>query len=196
MLHFPSGEGEYQDVLNALVGEGLPEDADWLIDHAGPDSQAMIEVDSLHCRNFFAAGRLVIRKEATVSGILRAGGSIEAHGDIVRVGLNIEAGGDIKSGWSVHSGRFIQAGGDIESGSHIQAGYYIQAGGDIKAGGSVQAGWSIKAGGYIKQGKGYGIFAGLDIEIADWPIQGRVIAKAKPDNLMSGHWAGGSEGEA
>lgn len=33
-----------------------------------------------------------------------------------------------------------------------------------------------------------GIFAGLRLRIADWSLYARVIAKAKPNNLVSGAW--------
>ena len=56
------------------------------------------------------------------------------------------------------------------------------------AGCGIEAGWGIKAGGRIEAGKGYGIFSGLAVKIADWPQFAVVTAKTKPDNLISGHW--------
>ena len=199
MRHFRSGEGEYQDVLNALVEEDLPGYAEWLIGNAGPDDQAVIKVDRLDCEKFFVAGRLVIMKWATVE-ILCVGGNIQAGEDIQARNIKvvtggIKAGGDIWTRWGIEAGKDIEAGGDIEAvRGIIQAGGDIKARGNVKAGVSVKAGMGIKAGGGIKQGKGFGVFAGLDMEIDDWPSQARVIAKVKPDNLFSGHWAG-SEGE-
>ena len=52
----------------------------------------------------------------------------------------------------------------------------------------ITAGWGIKAGMGIKAGWGYGIFAGLCLRLEYWPIYARVIAKNKPDNLISGSW--------
>ena len=117
LRRFPDGEADYQDVLNALVEDGQLSYAHWLINHAGPDCDAVLEVDGIaDCKNFFAAGRLVIKTRATVTGWLRAGLGIEA-------------------------------------------------------------------------GDGFGVFAGLGLQLADWPIKARVIANVKPDNLVSGSWA-------
>ena len=85
---FPAGKAEYQDVLNALVHDNRYVDAEWLLDHAGPDPNAAIEVESIKQRDFLASGKLVIKDSAIVFGRLRAGSSIEAGG-------HIEAGGGI-----------------------------------------------------------------------------------------------------
>jgi hypothetical protein len=97
LRRFPDGEAEYQDVLNALAEDDRPNDADWLMNHAGPDTQAVIEIEAIaDCKHFFAAGRLVIKTSATVERRLRAGGGIEAGGGI-KAGGGIEAGGGIKA---------------------------------------------------------------------------------------------------
>ena len=85
--HFPSGEAEYQTILNALAEDDQPSYANWLMDHAGPDN-TVLEVDSIiDCKNLFFAGRIVIKGNATITKYLRAGTSIEA-------GLGIKAGDD------------------------------------------------------------------------------------------------------
>ncbi len=124
---YADGEAEYQDVLNAMAKDDRPLDADWLMNHAGPDDQSVIEIDSIaDCDHFFAAGHLVIKNSVTVAGMLRAGGG-------------------------------------------------------------------IKAGEGIEAGRGFGIFAGLCIQIANWTIYAKVIAKFKPNNLISGSWEPTSE---
>ena len=170
LSRFPDGEAEYQDVLNALAKDDRPTDAHWLMDHAGPDREAVLEVKVItDCKHFFAAGHLVIKTSATVAGRLRAGEGIEA-------GRGIEAGGSIK------------AGGRIKASGSINAGWGIKASGSIETDGSIKAGEGIKAGEDIKAGDGFGIFAGLHTRLADWSIYARVIAKTKPHNLVSGSW--------
>ena len=66
----------------------------------------------------------------------------------------------------------------------------IKAGEGIKAGGGIEAGRGIKAGGGIEAGGGFGVFAGLQVRIPDWAKYAKVSAKAKPENLISGHWSG------
>ena len=146
LRRFPDGEAEYQDVLNALAEDDLPSDADWLMNNAGPDREAVLEVEVIaNCKHLFAAGRLVIKNGAAVTGRLRAG-------------WGIEAGEGIKAGWG------------------IEAGEGINAGEGIKAGLGIKAGW------------GYGIFAGLCLRLSDWTLYAKVIAKDKPENLVSGSW--------
>ena len=74
LRRFPDGEAEYQDVLNALAEDDRPDYADWLMNHAGPDREAVLEVEVIaDCKHLFAAGRLVIKNGAAVTGRLRAG---------------------------------------------------------------------------------------------------------------------------
>ena len=122
LRRFPDGEAEYQDVLNALAEDDLPSDADWLMNNAGPDREAVLEVEVIaDCKHLFAAGRLVIKNGAAVTGRLRAG-------------------------------------------------------------------WGIEAGEGIKAGDGFNIFAGLRLRLSDWTLYAKVIAKDKPENLVSGSW--------
>ena len=116
LRRFPEGEAEYQDVLNALAEDDLPSDAYWLMNNAGPDREAVLEVEVIaDCKHVFAAGRLVIKNGAAVTGRLRAGLGIEA-------------------------------------------------------------------------GEGFNIFAGLRLRLSDWTLYAKVIAKDKPENLVSGSW--------
>ena len=171
LRRFPDGEAEYQDVLNALAEDDRPADAAWLMNHAGPDRESVLEVEVIaDCKHFFASGRLVIKTSATVAGQLTAGDGIEA-------GEGINAGEGIKAG------TYIEAGTCINAGDGIKAGWGIKAGEGIKAGLGIEAGEGIEAGG------GFGVFAGLRLQLADWPINARVIANVKPDNLVSGSWA-------
>ena len=82
----------------------------------------------------------------------------------------------------------IFAGGDLCADTHLEAGWGIRAGGDIEAGGAIRAGEGVEAGGTIVAGPGYGVYAGLAVRMADWPVSARVHALARPDGLVSGHW--------
>ena len=122
--HFPSGEAEYQTILNALAEDDQPSYANWLMDHAGPDN-TVLEVDSIiDCKNLFFAGRIVIKGNATITKYLRAGTSIEA-------GLGIKAGLGIEAGLGIKAGEGIEAGLGIEAGEGIEAGLGIKAGDDF-----------------------------------------------------------------
>lgn len=116
LRRFPDGEAEYQDVLNALAEDDRPADADWLMNLAGPDREAVLEVDVIaDCKHFFAAGRLVIKTSATVCRRLRAGCGIEA-GRGIKAGCGIEAGDGIKASEGIKAGCGIKAGDGIEAG--------------------------------------------------------------------------------
>ena len=155
--HFPEGHAEYQTILNTLADEDFPDYANWLMDRAGCDEHAVIEIDAITNRkHFFAAGSIVIKASAVVTWTLRAGGRIKA-------GFGIEAGRGIKAGDGIKTGRGIKAGDGIE------------------------------AGGIIEAGNGFGVFAGLRSRLTDWPVSARVIAKTKPNNLVSGSWVEWSE---
>jgi hypothetical protein len=162
--HFPTGEAEYQVILDALAADDQPQYAHWLMDHAGADRNAVLEVDAIvNCKNLFFAGRIVIKGSATIARWLRAG-------------TGIEAGEGIKAGWGIKAGEGIKAGWGIEAGEGIKAGWGIEAGEGIKAG------WGIEA------GSDYGIFAGLRVRMSQWAMYAKVTAKSKPDNLVSGSW--------
>jgi len=73
---------------------------------------------------------------------------------------------------------------------HLEAGWGIKAGGVIAAAGAIRAGESLAAGEAIRAGAGYGVFAGLDVQMVAWEASARVSAPQRPEGLMSGWWAG------
>jgi hypothetical protein len=73
---------------------------------------------------------------------------------------------------------------------HLEAGWGIKAGGAIQARGAIRSGESLSAFGTIRAGAGYGVFAGLNVQVEDWDTSARVCASEKPEGLMSGWWAG------
>jgi hypothetical protein len=66
------------------------------------------------------------------------------------------------------------------------------AGGDIRADGSIRAGEGVKADGVIQAGDGHGVYAGLSVRLDAWSVCARVVARSRPAQLVSGHWAGPS----
>ena len=64
------------------------------------------------------------------------------------------------------------------------------AGEDIRAEGAIRAGEGVQAAGCIEAGAGHGIYAGLSVRLDAWPACARVVAQARPQQLVSGHWDG------
>jgi hypothetical protein len=82
----------------------------------------------------------------------------------------------------------LAAQGDIVCGNHIQAGWGIKARGDIRAACSIRAGETLQAEGEIAAGPGYGVFAGMNVQMDAWPDCAWVRALRKPQALISGWW--------
>ncbi|QMV33228.1 hypothetical protein 23F_00068 [Ralstonia phage Gerry] len=218
LRRFPEGEAEYQDVLNALAKDDRPDDAHWLMNLAGADKTAVLELEFVaDCKYLFVAGSLIVKGAISVSKWLRAGCGIEAGegieagwgikagegieagcgieagwgikaGEGIKAGCGIEAGCGIKAGEGIEAGCGIKAGWGIEAGCGIKAGCGIEAGEGIKAGCGIEAGWGIKAGEGIEAGEEFGVFAGLRVRLPTWSLYARVIAKTKPKNLIGGAW--------
>lgn len=184
LRRFPSGNAEYQDVLDALGTSNRHSDASWIMDYIGPDPQAVMTVESIFSEHCFAAGRLIVRNGIFVRGQLRVGWSVEAGQDIVAGGHiranSIEADGDIKAGGTIASGSWVRSGG------MISADREIRAIGDIRADGSIKAGWSIKTQGMVLAGDGFGVFAGVSVSVDNWATHGQVVSINKPARLFSG----------
>jgi len=59
LRHYPDGEADYQAVLDALATANRPSDAHWLMDHAGRDETAVLEVDAIaDTKHLFFAGQI------------------------------------------------------------------------------------------------------------------------------------------
>ena len=86
----------------------------------------------------------------------------------------------------------VWTGDDITCGMHLEAGWGIKSAGAIEAQGAVKAGESLCAHGEICAGTGYGVYAGLSVQVDTWAASAQVMAATKPEGLMSGCWAGPS----
>ena len=94
--HFPSGEAEYQDVLDKLAELNDVSNADWLIQTIGK-TDAVLEINgNVERTNLFFAGSIKATGYISVDLYLIAGGGIEAGCDI-KAGCGIKAGDGIKS---------------------------------------------------------------------------------------------------
>ena len=118
-------------------------------------------------------------REINVQGMLRCGKGLRATGAITVQGL-LEVGNGIAS----HD--------HIECGNHIQAGWGIKSLGDIRAACSIRTGETLQADGVIAAGPGYGVFAGMNVQMDAWPDCAWVRALKKPEGLISGFWEGQS----
>lgn len=84
----------------------------------------------------------------------------------------------------------ISAGAQINCAMHLEAGWGIRDGESIHARGAIRSGESLSAFETIRAGAGYGVFAGLNVQMEAWESSARVCASGRPEGLMSGWWAG------
>lgn len=136
---------------------------------------------------------------------LRSGWGVECAGDLTlagegQIGQELLVRGDIHCAKSLRSGAAltgqgdiharhgIDAGGDVHCGRHLQADWGIRARGAITAGGAIKAGETLQAETEICAGPGYGVYAGLSVQMGAWEDCATVRAARKPEGLVSGHW--------
>lgn len=122
-----------------------------------------------------------------LKGGAHIGQEVEVQGEL-RCAKGLRAGGGIRVQGLLDTGHGIAAHGPIECGSHIQAGWGIKALGDIRAACSIRVGETLQAEGEIAAGPGYGVFAGMNVQMDAWPDCAWVRALCKPQGLVSGHW--------
>lgn len=130
---------------------------------------------------------------------LRCGGHVDIQGN-AHIGQEVDVQGALRCGKSLRAGRSITVRGllevghgiacndRIDCGNHIQAGWGIKALGDIRAACSIRAGETLQADGEIAAGPGYGVFAGMNVQMDAWPDCAWVRALRKPSGLVSGFW--------
>jgi len=138
-------------------------------------------------------GRLLVRADVHCGGKLMAGGDVVAGesvscGSSVHCGQGLRVGGDLRCGDALSAGHGVVAGGSITVADHISTSWGIKTGRDLRCGGAIRSGEGVEAGHLIVAGKGFGVYAGLNIRREDWPTSARVSAVVPPENLFSGHW--------
>ncbi|MDP2023951.1 MAG: hypothetical protein Q8L16_23965 [Hydrogenophaga sp.] len=87
---------------------------------------------------------------------------------------------------SVRAGGGISAGAQIDCAMQLGAGWGIETGKSIHAQGAIRSGESLSAFETIRSGAGYGVFAGLNVQVEAWESSARVFASEKPEGMMSG----------
>ena len=128
-------------------------------------------------------GTLALKGGAFVGQDLIAHGSVECD-------KGVRVGGHLTGAASVRVGQGIWVGGAITGVQHLEAGWGIKAGECIHAGGAIKAGESLSAGEDIRAGDGYGVFAGLHVQVDTWDASAQVWAQQPPERLRSGVWLG------
>jgi hypothetical protein len=108
----------------------------------------------------------------------------------VRCDKSLSVRGELQTAAGVRAAHGIHCVGAVDCGTHLEAGWGIKAGGDLRAGGAIRSGEGIEAEGEVHAGPGYGVFAGLVVQREEWETSARVTARARPEGLVSGCWAG------
>lgn len=122
-----------------------------------------------------------------LKGNAHIGQQVQVQGDM-HCGKGLKAGGAIEVQGLLDVGHGIAGNDDILCGNHIQAGWGIKAQGDIRAACSIRSGETLQADGEIAAGPGYGVFAGMNVQMQAWPDCAWVRALKKPEALISGFW--------
>ena len=109
---------------------------------------------------------------------------------MIHCAKSLQVGGHLVCTDGLRAGHGIQVGQSIRSGMHIDAGWGIVAGSDITGEGAIRVGECIVSGGSVRAGAGFSLCAGLSARRDAWPSCGRVVSRARPENLLSGFWDG------
>jgi hypothetical protein len=120
---------------------------------------------------------------------LRCGGHVDLKGN-AHIGQEVEVQGAALRQGPARGGRMavqglldgagIAAANDILCGNHIQAGWGIKAQGDIRAACSIRAGETLQADGEIAAGPGYGVFAGMNVQMRPGPTAPGCVRSKSP----------------
>jgi len=127
--------------------------------------------------------------DVTLQGQAHIGQEVDVQGAL-HCGKGLRAGGRIAVQGLLDAGHGIATQDSLDCGNHIQAGWGIKALGDIRAACSIRTGETLQADGEIAAGPGYGVFAGMNVQMEAWPDCAWVRALKKPLGLVSGHWDG------
>lgn len=155
--------------------------ADWGVDVQGDITSAG---DLRAGWDVVCQGRLSLKGGAFVGQDLIVNGPVDCDKGL-RVGGHLTG-----AQHSLRVGQGIVVAGAITGVQHLEAGWGIKAGACIRAHGSIKAGESLSAGEDIQAGEGYGVFAGLSVQMDTWEASGQVWSPHPPERLRSGVWLG------
>lgn len=151
-----------------------------------------IEVDGdIHAEDLRAGWELVCNGDVELSGRAQIDREVNVQGAL-RCAKGLRATGSIQVQGLLDVGHGIACNDHLECGNHIQAGWGIKSLGDIRAACSIRTGETLQADGVIAAGPGYGVFAGMNVQMDAWPDCAWVRALKKPEGLVSGFWEGQS----
>lgn len=146
------------------------------------EAQGDIQAQSLRTGwELRCTGKVHVRGEAIIGREVQVQGALQCD-------KGLRAGGNVEVQGLLEVGQGIAAQGDIAGGNHIQAGWGIKTLGDLRAACSIRAGETLQADGEIAAGEGYGVFAGMNVQMQAWPDCAWVRALRKPQGLVSGWW--------
>ena len=147
-----------------------------------------VEVEGeLRAEDLRCGWELSVGSHVKLKGNAHIGQQVQVQGDM-HCGKGLKAGGAIEVQGLLDVGHGIAGNDDILCGNHIQAGWGIKAQGDIRAACSIRSGETLQADGEIAAGPGYGVFAGMNVQMQAWPDCAWVRALKKPEALISGFW--------
>ncbi|MEX8194135.1 hypothetical protein [Comamonas guangdongensis] len=157
---------------------------------AGGDIKAAWSVEvqgELRAEELRTGWELRCNSHVSLKGGAHIGQDVEVQGDM-RCGKGLRAGRSIAVQGLLEVGHGIACNDRIDCGNHVQAGWGIKALGDIRAACSIRSGETLQADGEIAAGPGYGVFAGMNVQMDAWPDCAWVRALRKPSGLVSGFW--------
>ncbi|WEE78482.1 hypothetical protein LZ683_03570 [Comamonas testosteroni] len=147
-----------------------------------------VEVEGeLRAEDLRCGWELSVGSHVKLKGNAHIGQQVQVQGDM-DCGKGLKAGGTIEVQGLLDVGHGIAGNDDILCGNHIQTGWGIKAQGDIRAACSIRSGETLQADGEIAAGPGYGVFAGMNVQMQAWPDCAWVRALKKPEALISGFW--------
>ena len=147
-----------------------------------------VEVEGeLRAEDLRCGWELSVGGHVKLKGNAHIGQEVQVQGDM-HCGKGLKAGGAIEVQGLLDVGHGIAGNDGILCGNHIQAGWGIKAQGDIRAACSIRSGETLQADGEIAAGPGYGVFAGMNVQMDAWPDCAWVRALRKPQGLVSGWW--------
>ncbi|UUC94401.1 hypothetical protein [Comamonas sp. C11] len=147
-----------------------------------------VEVEGeLRAEDLRCGWELSVGSHVKLKGNAHIGQQVQVQGDM-HCGKGLKAGDAIEVQGLLDVGHGIAGNDDILCGNHIQAGWGIKAQGDIRAACSIRSGETLQADGEIAAGPGYGVFAGMNVQMQAWPDCAWVRALKKPEALISGFW--------
>lgn len=158
--------------------------------HAGGTVKAAWSIETggdLHCEKLRVGWGLECQGNLALTGEGQVGQELLVAGDI-RCAKSLRSGGALTGRGNIHAAHGIDVGGDVQCGKHLQADWGIRARGSILAEGAIKAGETLQAEDEICAGPGYGVYAGLSVQMEAWEDCAGVRAARKPEGLVSGYW--------